>query len=131
MIQNHQTHDTLTKGIIFYDADCGFCQAAVRWIKSRAREHAFSYVELQSSYAKEVVQTKYPAYHQLKTLIYLEQNEYYLRSDAVVYMAKHFKKPWHFIHWIKKIPRPLRDVAYRLIARYRHKLIANTAPCEL
>jgi predicted DCC family thiol-disulfide oxidoreductase YuxK len=55
-----------------------------------------------------------------------------LRSDAVLAVLRYVGGPWrHLALVLGWCPRPLRDLAYRFIARIRRSIPGITQPCPL
>jgi predicted DCC family thiol-disulfide oxidoreductase YuxK len=53
-----------------------------------------------------------------------------VRSEAVVALLKELPRPWPWIGLLLKgIPRPLRDVGYRLVARWRYRIWGRLESC--
>jgi len=54
----------------------------------------------------------------------------YMRSAAgircILYM-KWYYSMWYPLLWL--VPLPIRDIAYRIVARYRHRVFKRPATC--
>jgi predicted DCC family thiol-disulfide oxidoreductase YuxK len=55
-----------------------------------------------------------------------------VRSDAVVALLGELPQPWPSIAAILRwLPRPLRDLGYRLIARWRYRIWGRLESCPI
>jgi predicted DCC family thiol-disulfide oxidoreductase YuxK len=45
-----------------------------------------------------------------------------VRSDAVIRVARYLGGPWHLVRLVGWLPRAVRDRAYVVVARHRHRL---------
>ena len=54
------------------------------------------------------------------------------RSDAILRAGKELGMPWNVLATIARIvPRPLRDVVYRFVARNRYRVFGKYETCML
>jgi predicted DCC family thiol-disulfide oxidoreductase YuxK len=116
--------------IIFYDGECGFCNQSVRWILAKDVKKRFHFASLQSPLATQYLGDQ--AYIQsLQSLVLMEQNRCYYHSDAVLRIAANLGFPYHLSSVFFLIPKKIRDLVYRWIARNRMKWMRNNQTCEL
>jgi predicted DCC family thiol-disulfide oxidoreductase YuxK len=55
-----------------------------------------------------------------------------MRSDAVVALLQELPWPWRTVgKALELIPRPVRDLGYRLIARWRYRIWGRLESCPL
>jgi predicted DCC family thiol-disulfide oxidoreductase YuxK len=55
-----------------------------------------------------------------------------VRSNAAIAMLRELPRPWPAIAAIFRIiPRPLRDIGYRLIARFRYRIWGRLDTCPI
>jgi predicted DCC family thiol-disulfide oxidoreductase YuxK len=66
-----------------------------------------------------------------RSIVFIDGDQIYLRSDATLRIAKHLTFPWHLAGVLLWIPRPLRDLAYRFVAAVRHRLAGRSNACEI
>ena len=104
---------------VLFDDGCGFCRGWVRFLQARAPE-AFRFVPLASEEARALLGAEPPA----DTLVVVTDRGPLTRSDAVLALARRLPPPWSWAVALKVLPRPLRDLAYRVVARHRHRLCA-------
>jgi predicted DCC family thiol-disulfide oxidoreductase YuxK len=53
----------------------------------------------------------------------------FVRSAAALRVARYLGGPWTLALAAWLVPRPMRDAAYDLVARHRHRLLGATDVC--
>ena len=119
------------KDTLLMDGDCGLCTHTAVFINPRLKEpNSVSFVAIESVEGQDLIQT-FPDKLQAADTVYLIRNgKAYMRSAAAIrcllYM-KWYYSMWFPLAWI--VPLPLRDIVYRIVARYRHKVFKRPATC--
>ena len=119
------------RDFLFLDGDCGLCHRLATFIDKRLADGKnLGYRPIFHPDAQRVIQTL-PANLRDADSVYLIRNgTAYIRSAAgirfVLYMRWYYKM-WFPLLWL--IPLPLRNIGYRLIAKYRHKFFKRPSEC--
>uniref|UniRef100_UPI00333EC032 thiol-disulfide oxidoreductase DCC family protein n=1 Tax=Castellaniella defragrans TaxID=75697 RepID=UPI00333EC032 len=50
-------------------------------------------------------------------------------SVAVIAILRRLPRPWRWLTMLRVVPRPLRDAAYRMVARNRYRLLERREAC--
>ena len=107
--------------ILFFDGECGFCNGAVRWFLRHDRRGVLRFAPLQGeTYAALEVPEK-P--RDMSTMVLLKDGRLYTRSSASARLLMALGGWWAVIGalmWV--VPKPLRDLGYRLVARHRYRI---------
>lgn len=114
--------------IVLMDGECTFCQASVQFIMKRDRG-AFHFASLQSELGHRLVQ-QYQVAH-IDSVILIEQGKAYLYSDAALRIAAQLNAPWSLLKFTRVVPRLIRDMMYRLIAKNRYYLLKKQSVCHI
>jgi predicted DCC family thiol-disulfide oxidoreductase YuxK len=117
--------------IVVFDALCPLCSANARFILRHDRACRFRLASLQSA-AGEGLYRRFgldPA--DPDTMIVAEGERLYRDSEAVLAIARGLGAPWSAALLIRAVPRPIRDGAYRWIARNRYRLFGRRETCWL
>ena len=123
--------------IVFYDGVCGLCNRLVQFLLKRDRNDKLRFASLQSDFALQVLSRHGIDPADLDTLHvvenYGEPNESVLnRSDAILTAARHLGGLWTFAATLgRMIPRPLRDLLYRFVAKNRYRVFGKSEACML
>lgn len=115
--------------IILFDGDCAYCNGWVKWITARDKARRFRFVPLLSDEGL-AVQAQYDVPEGTDSIVLVKSDRAHLRSDAA----------WRILSllpgWgatgllLRLVPRFLRDRAYDLVAKNRHRLGMDDS-CEL
>jgi predicted DCC family thiol-disulfide oxidoreductase YuxK len=65
------------------------------------------------------------------SMILIENDRVYLRSEAVLRIAARMRAPWKYARVFLIVPRPLRDAVYRFVAANRHRIAGRSNACEI
>ena len=115
--------------IIIFDGVCNLCDYSIQFIIRRDPEMKFKFVAAQSEVGKKL-QLKYGVDTLLDgTVIFIENSNFYIKSDAVLEIARNLSGPLKYLHYFKFIPRPLRDLLYTIVSKYRYRLFGEKNEC--
>ena len=117
--------------IVFYDGVCGFCQGTVQFILARDREGLFHFCALQSSRAEALLKNYPGATRDLDSVVLLEGDRAFFRTDAVLRIASRFPGAWKLTRFLLAVPRPIRDGLYRAFAKRRYRWFGRLDVCPL
>jgi predicted DCC family thiol-disulfide oxidoreductase YuxK len=97
----------------------------VQFVLRHERQGELQFAPLQGAFAASV-RTRHPALAGVDSMIWVEgdgaSEQTYVRSAAVLRIARYLGGIWRLaaIGWL--LPRPWRDALYNLVARHRHQL---------
>jgi predicted DCC family thiol-disulfide oxidoreductase YuxK len=132
--------------LVIFDGHCGFCNRSVRWFLTRDRKDRLRFVASESPKVGAILarqgitqtdqglgsSTLAPS-----TILVVRNPEspaeqVLVRSDAAIAMLRELPRPWPTVAAILRcIPRPLRDLGYRLIARFRYRIWGRLETCPI
>lgn len=111
--------------ILFYDSNCDFCSFWVKLILKYSKKQDLFFSPLSGeTYQKSggpQFMTPEKAQALDGSLVYLKDNQFYSRSDAVIEIIRDNFWLGSIFIVAKMIPRLIRDYFYSLTARNRHK----------
>ena len=119
-----------SKPILFFDGVCGLCNRFVDFVLKHDRHGRVCVAPLQgptaaASLPEEIVQG-------LDTVVLLDGESSYIRSSAIVRIFWKIGGLWSILGtllWL--IPKPLRDLGYKIVARSRYRLFGKKETCRL
>lgn len=123
--------DTLPDRIIFYDGVCGMCNWIVQRMITLDQDQKFHFAPLQGDTCRAIKAVAADFPQDIDTVVYVEQGQIFLRSQAFFAAAAHMRRPWRFARWLRIFPALLSDAAYRVIARYRYAWFGRYDSCRL
>ena len=115
--------------VVVFDGVCNFCNGAVNFIIKRDPNSKFVFTPMQSDLARELTE-KYAIYNVgIDTFLLIKNDQCYMWSSAAIEITKDLRGFWYLCSIFKIVPRPIRDVLYRLFARNRYALFGRQASC--
>jgi predicted DCC family thiol-disulfide oxidoreductase YuxK len=130
------------RALLLYDGVCALCNGVVQFLMTRDRLDRFRYAPLQSSLGREVLARfgipAFPDGVMLLTGALTTGERLYQRSDAVAAALQLLGGPgalggfWRLAgRALGRLPRPLRDWGYGVIARFRYRVFGRYDTCPL
>jgi predicted DCC family thiol-disulfide oxidoreductase YuxK len=123
--------------VLLYDGTCGLCHAVVRFLLRRDASGRLHFAPLQSAPAQAYLHAQNLPTQDFDSLVFVPDwnnpapGAYQLRTDGALGAADELGGPWRALAWARFIPRALRDLGYRLVARSRHTLFGRYQPSPL
>ena len=117
--------------IVLFDGVCNLCNGSVQFLIKRDREAYFRFASLQSETGQKLQAELGMDPQALDSVILVEGGRWYKESDAALRIARNLPGAWKLLTAFRVIPRPLRDAAYRLIARNRYRWFGKSETCWL
>ena len=117
--------------IVLFDGVCNFCNASVNFVIEHDKAGYFKFAPLQSEIGEELV-----AKHGIDTadtdsVIVIENDRAYTHSSAALRIAKRLDGIWSWAFAFVIVPKPIRDLAYRIFAKYRYRLFGKQDACMI
>ena len=116
--------------ILFYDGECGMCQKVVRFSIARDRTGTVRFAPINGvTWRTEVGGDGASA---VNTVCFLKDGNLSVRSAAICRLLAHFNWIWRCLGrvlWL--IPRPMRDLGYRFVARIRYRIYGRVEACPI
>jgi len=117
-------------GIILFDGTCAFCEGSVRFIATRDNGH-FRFGASQNPEGQALLEKLGTSREAARSLILIDDDRVYLRSDAALRIAQRLNAPWKYAGALLMVPRPIRDLVYRGVASVRYRLAGRSNACEI
>jgi predicted DCC family thiol-disulfide oxidoreductase YuxK len=118
-------------GVVLFDGTCAFCERSVRFIATRDPAAYFRYGASQTPAAAALLARYGTSREAARSLILIEDGHVYLRSTAVLRIARRMTAPWRWAGVLLAVPVPIRDGVYRVVAAIRHRLAGTSNACEV
>lgn len=118
--------------ILLIDGDCVLCNRSAKWVIRHDRGGRFLFAPLGSPRATKILQERGLKNPPQGTVVLVTGQEAHIRSEAVLRVLADLPFPWPIVSRVGfAVPRPLRDVAYSLVARLRIVLFGRTKSCAM
>ncbi len=118
--------------VLLFDGECNFCNATVLFVVDRDPAAVFRFAALQSEAAARALGAAgadaAAVQRDLDTVVLLEEGRMHVRSTAALRVARRLAWPWPLLYYaFILVPAPLRDLAYRVVARNRYRWWGRSA----
>jgi predicted DCC family thiol-disulfide oxidoreductase YuxK len=127
--------------VVVFDGHCGLCNRAVRWLLRHDRRDRLRFVASESAAAAGLLARHGISASGLKpgpeTILVVREfaqggERVLARSEAVLALLREMPRPWPAVATaLGWIPRPVRGLGYRLIARWRYRVWGRVESCPL
>ena len=116
--------------VILFDGTCAFCERSVRFIATRDHGY-FKFGASQNPEGRALLARYGTTREAAKSIILIEDDAIFLRSTAVLRIARRMTLPWRWAAVFLIVPAPIRDVAYRIVAAIRIRIAGESNACEI
>lgn len=118
--------------IVFFDGHCPMCHGWVRRIIAWDKKKRLSFAPLESDAGRRYLSRLMPDYLQEDTIIYYEAGKLFLKSDAVLRIARALGFPFSGLHLFRLfLPKRILDRWYEKVAGTRYKYGERYGECPL
>lgn len=118
--------------IIVFDTDCVLCSSMVAFVLTHERDRRLRFAGAWSAEGLALAARHGFSRLQLdETFLLITDSRILTRSDAGLEVLRHMKAPWRWLAMLRVVPRPLRDVAYRFVARRRYRWFGRRENCTV
>jgi predicted DCC family thiol-disulfide oxidoreductase YuxK len=120
-------------GIVLFDGHCNLCNQTVDFLVRNNRRENLKFASLQSECGRRLLGD-----HGLETsfdrpdsIVFIEEGKAYTHSEAALLIARNLDGVWPVLAVFLFVPRTLRDVVYRLVARNRYRWFGASQTCRM
>ncbi len=117
------------RSIVFFDGVCGICNAFVDFAMPRDTQRRLHYAPLQGETAERLLTVDQ---RDLDTVVFVTPKGTYTHSSAIARVLWTLGGFWAVMGtllWL--VPKPLRDIGYRVFASQRYRLFGKKETCRL
>jgi predicted DCC family thiol-disulfide oxidoreductase YuxK len=117
--------------VILFDGVCKLCNAWSRFIIRYDRNQIFKLASVQSKEGQLILQHFNMPTDYFDTMLYIEGNRSFKKSDAFIEIVNHLNQPWKAFFLLRIFPKCFRDWCYDRIALNRYSLFGKYDQCLL
>ena len=129
--------------VVLFDGVCNFCNGIIQFIVDHERRPELRFLPLQSERAAELLVRAFGEEegNRLRTglsgngdpdsVVLIEGGRGYSHSTAGLRIARYLRAPYSWAFLLVVVPRFLRDVVYRFIARNRYRWFGKSEVCRI
>jgi len=119
------------QAVVLFDGVCNLCNGTVRFIVDRDPTGYFKFASLQSHVGVALSGVDEVENVNWGTVVLIETGRRFTRSTAVLRIMRRLSGPWPLLASLLIIPRPVRDLGYALVAKYRYRWFGRNEVCRL
>ncbi len=119
------TKDFFDSKIVFYDGDCGFCNATVQLVLKYEKSSEIYFTALQSEFTKRFFHDKGLHFPDFSTFYFYSDGKMYSKSTAAIKLSHRLKFPFPLLSVFFIVPVFIRNGVYDLIAKRRKRIFSN------
>jgi predicted DCC family thiol-disulfide oxidoreductase YuxK len=116
--------------VILFDGICNLCNGTVQFLLKNDEKKVFKFASLQSDFAQEFLKNHQFPTDNFGTLILIENDKVFVKSEAAFKIAKHLPK-YAWMGIFSLIPRFITDFFYDIISKNRLKWFGKRETCWL
>jgi predicted DCC family thiol-disulfide oxidoreductase YuxK len=115
--------------IIVFDAQCLLCNGWVQFLLKHDHRGVFQFASIQGESGRALLAKAGLEVSNLQTLLLVDGDRSWQHTAAILRVLHALGWPWRaaWVGWL--VPSPIRDAAYRLVARNRYGLFGRSETC--
>lgn len=111
------------RDLVFFDGACGLCHHSVRFLLREDREGLLRFAPLEGETFRRQVPAELRSHLPETLVVRTADGRLLVRSDATIHLLRRLGGHWRRrADWLARVPRPIRDAAYRVVALVRRRL---------
>jgi predicted DCC family thiol-disulfide oxidoreductase YuxK len=115
--------------IVVFDAQCLLCSRWVQFLLKHDRRGVFRFASIQGETGRALLARAGLPVAGLQTLLLVDGDRSWQHTGAILRVLHALGWPWRTAWLLWPVPAPLRDAAYRLVARNRYVLFGRSETC--
>ena len=115
--------------ILLFDGHCNLCNAWVRFIVKRDSAGTIRFASLQSGAGRRMLEEHKIDENYIESLVFFEEERFSVSSNAALRTLSYLDSWQKHLIFLAVVPRSLRDLVYRFIARNRYKWFGRRKQC--
>ena len=117
--------------ILLFDGHCNLCNAWVHFIVKRDSSSTIRFASLQSGAGRRLLEEHKIDENYIESLVFFEEERFSVSSTAVLITLSYLDDWQKHLIFLTVVPRFLRDLVYRFIARNRYKWFGRREQCMI
>lgn len=116
---------------MLFDGICNFCNASVNFVIEHDKAGYFKFTPLQSEIGEQLIAKHGIITADTDSVIVVENDRAYTHSSAALRIARRLDGLWSRAYAFIVLPKPIRDLAYKLFAKNRYRLFGRQDACMM
>ena len=115
--------------ILLFDGHCNLCSVWVQFIIKRNPTKTIRFASLQSRAGRALLDSHNIDQNYIDSLVFIEEKRLSMSSTAALRTLSYLSSWESQLKLLLIMPRPLRDLVYRFVARYRYVWFGRREQC--
>ena len=115
--------------ILLFDGHCNLCNAWVQYVVKRDSSSRIRFASLQSGAGRRLLEEHKIDENYIDSLVLFEEERFSVSSNAALRTLSYFDGWERHLIFLSVVPRSLRDLVYRFIAKNRYKWFGRREQC--
>jgi len=115
--------------ILLFDGHCNLCNAWVQYIVKRDASSTIRFASLQSGAGRRLLEEHKIDENYIESLVLFEEGSFSVSSNAALRTLSYLDGWQKHLVFLSVVPRSLRDLVYRFIAKNRYKWFGRREQC--
>ena len=115
--------------ILLFDGHCNLCNAWVQFIVKRDSAGTIRFASLQSGAGRRMLEEHKIDENYIESLVFFEEERFSVSSNAALRTLSYLDSWQKHLIFLAVVPRSLRDLVYRFIARNRYMWFGRRKQC--
>ena len=115
--------------ILLFDGHCNLCNAWVNFIVKRDSSSTIRFASLQSPAGRRMLEEHKIDSNYIDSLVLFEEDKVSVSSTAALRILSYLDGWERHMIFLSVVPRPLRDIVYRFVAKNRYKWFGRREQC--
>ena len=117
--------------ILLFDGHCNLCNAWIQFIVKRESAGTIRFASLQSGAGRRLLEEHKIDENYIESLVFFEEERFSVSSNAALRTLSYLDSWQKHLIFLAVVPRSLRDLVYRFIARNRYKWFGRREQCMI
>lgn len=131
MKQRENKKGTADTVVLLVDGSCALCHGMTRFAVRRDKHNRFRIASLDSVVGRRLLAHAGIPEPSFDSMVLLERGRVYVKSDAALRVMRGLNGLWPLAFAAIVVPRPVRNLVYDLIARFRYRMFGRADACML
>ena len=115
--------------ILVFDGVCVLCSRSVAFVLAHDHARRYRFAALQTRSGRELLERNGLDPADPVSMLLTDGYRVWTESDAILRVMAGFGGAWRLAAFLRAVPRPLRDWAYRTVARNRYQWFGKRDAC--
>jgi predicted DCC family thiol-disulfide oxidoreductase YuxK len=129
--ENRKLKSNHSMPILLFDGHCNLCNAWIQFIVKRDSAGTIRFASLQSGAGRRLLEEHKIDENYIESLVFFEEERFSVSSTAALRTLSYLNSWQKHLIFLTVVPRSLRDLVYRFIARNRYKWFGRREQCMI